>query len=246
MKIPESLIPLFCILPFSPITWVCLGWVALSIVVGVRGGWNAGVRLFLLGLGLLGIVLIFGIAVYFLPDWLAASMLILLAILPWLSTSVYLVMQRFSGKALLTLQDDEKWFMSIMGGAFLIILGLTQFVNAIHPTFFSSAKSYSLGILLISFGFSRMLKKIRITQVREKGILYENGNFYQWENIESYLWKFAEDKLSLKLRKSLWKRNVSLKIRSQFRQEIVAHLAQNVNNKVENIQTASLQTKNAG
>jgi hypothetical protein len=246
MKIPESLIPLLCILPFSPITWVCLGWVALSIVVGVRGGWNAGVRLFLLGLGLLGIVLIFGIAVYFLPDWLAASMLILLAILPWLSILVYLVMQRFNGKALLTLQNDEKWSMSIMSGAFSIILGLTQFISAGHPTFFSSAKFYALGIVLVSFGLSRMLKKIRRTEVREKGILYENGNFYQWDNIENYRWKFAEDKLSLKLRESIWKRNVSLKIRSQFRQEIVAYLAQNVNNKAENSQTVPLQTKNAG
>ncbi len=238
--------PLLCILPFSPLTWVGLGWLALSIVVGVRGGWNAGVRLFLLGLGLLGIILIFGIAVYFLPDWLAVSMLILLAILPWLSISVYLVMQRFSGKALLTLQNDEKWSMSIMSGAFLIILGLTQFISAGHPTIFSSAKFYALGIFFVSFGLSRMLKKIRRTEVREKGILYDNGNFYQWDNIENYLWKFAEDKLSLKLRKSLWKRNVSLKIRSQFRQEIVAYLAQNVNNKVENSQTAPLQTKNAG
>ena len=177
-------------------------------------------------LGLLGIGLVLVVAVYFLPDWLAVSILILLAIFPWLSMSVYLVMQRFSGKGLLTLQNDEKWSMSIMSGAFPIILGLAQFVNATHPTAFSSPKVYSLGISLISFGFFRMLNKIRCTQVREKGILYENGNFYQWENIEGYHWKFADDKLSLKLKKSLWKRNVSLKIRFRFRQEIVAYLAQ--------------------
>jgi len=234
MNIPDFFIPLLCVF-LSPIGWVCLGWVVLSMIVGVRVGWDAGVSLFLLGLGLLGIVVGFGVAVYFLPDWLAASILILSAILPWLSMSVYLVMQRLGGKVLLTLQNNEKWSMSIMSGALSIILGLTQFVGATHPTFISSTKLYALGISLISLGLFRMLKKIRCTQVRERGILYENGSFYKWGNIESYLWKFAEDKLSLKLRKTLLRRNVNLKVRSQSRQEIVAYLAQNVNNKVESV-----------
>jgi hypothetical protein len=237
MKLSDVFLPfVFCSIPF----------IIFAIIVGIRGGWNAGVRLFLLGLGLLGIVFIIGVLVYFLPDWLATSILILLAISPWLSMLVYLILQKFSGKVLLTLQDDEKWSMSIMSGAFLIILGFTQFINAGHPTFFSSSKFYALGSLLISLGLFRTLKKIRCTQVREKGILYENGSFYQWDNIENYLWKFAEDKLSLKLRKSLIKRNVNLKIRSQFRQEIVTYLAQNVNNKVESVSSTPFQTKNAG
>lgn len=222
MQFSEIITPLLCgISPFA------LGWILLSLIAGVRAGWEAGVRLFLLGLGLLVALSAIGAILFYLPDWAAVSLMLFGALSPWISTLRYFIASKFSGKLLMAIPaKDEKWSMSIMSGAFLVILGLSRLIS--HNDFLTPEKSYALGIGLISLGVFRAIQRIRYTQIREKGILYEFGNFYKWENIENYAWKFGEDKLLLKLRKTIFKKSVNLKILSQFRQEVVAHLSQNV------------------
>lgn len=222
MQISETITPLLWgISPFV------LGWILLSLVAGIRAGWEAGIRLFLLGLGLLVALSAIGAILFYLPDWAAVSLMLFGALSPWISTLRYFIASKVSGKLLMAIPPkDEKWSMSIMSGMLLVILGLSRLIS--HNDFLTSEKSYALGISLISLGVFRAIKRIRYTQLREKGILYEFGNFYKWENIESYAWKFGEDKLLLKLRKSIFKKSVNLNILSQFRQEVVAHLSQNV------------------
>lgn len=222
MQFSEIITPLLCgISPFA------LGWILLSLVVGIRTGWEAGVRLFLLGLGLLVALSAIVAILFYLPDWAAVSLMLLGALLPWIFTLRYFIASKFSGKLLMAIPaKDEKWSMSIMSGAFWVILGLSRLIS--HNDFLTPEKSYALGISLISLGVFRAIQRIRYTQIREKGILYEFGNFYKWENIESYAWKFGEDKLLLKLRKTIVKKSVNLKILSQFRQEVVVYLSQNI------------------
>jgi hypothetical protein len=222
MEFSEIITPLLCgISPFA------LGWILLSLVVGIRAGWEAGVRLFLLGLGLLVALSAIGAVLFYLPNWLAVSLMLFGTFLPWISTLRYFIASKFSGKLLMAIPaKDEKWSISIMSGAFLVILGLSRLIS--HNDFLTPEKSYALGISLISLGVFRAIQRIRYTQIRETGILYEFGSFYKWGNIEGYIWKFGEDKLSLKLRKAIFKKNVDLKILSQFRQEVVGHLSQNV------------------
>lgn len=222
MQFSENITPLLCgVSPFA------LGWILLALAVGIHGRWEAGFRLFLLGLGLLVAILTIGAILFYLPDWVAVLLMSVAALLPWVSTLRYFVASKLSGNLLMALPSkSEKWSMSIMSGAFLVILGLSRLFS--HNDFFTPVKSYALGIGLISLGVFRATQRIRYTQIREKGILYEFGNFYKWENIENYVWKFGEDKLTLKLRNAFFKKNVNLKILSQFRQEVVAHLSQNV------------------
>jgi len=228
MEFSEIITPILCgVSPFA------LGWILLSLVVGIRGGWEAGIRLFLLGLGLLGSILAISAILFYLPDWAKVVLMLFGALLPWLSILRYFVASKFSGKLLMALPaKSEKLSISIMSGAFLVILGLSRLIS--HNDFLTPAKSYALGIILISLGVFRAVQRIRYTQIREAGILSEFGSFYKWENIESYVWKFGEDKLSLKLRKAIFKKNVNLKILSQFRQEVVVHLSQNVIIEVKN------------
>lgn len=228
MEIPSNLLSLLCLLPLSPIAWICVGWMILSIVVGVRGGLEAGFRLFLLGLGLLLAVAALGAILFYLPDWASIAALSIVALAPWISTLRYFIASRCSGRLLMALPSrNEKWSISIMSGAFSILLALPGLI--FHDNdLLSPAKSYAIGICLISLGVFRALERIRYTQIREKGILSERGGFYRWDNIDNYGWKFGEDKLSLKLKKALLRTNVNLKILSQFRREVVAHLSQHV------------------
>lgn len=222
MQFSELIPPLLCVI--SPLA---IGWILFSLVVGIRLGLEAGIRLFLLGLGWLIAISGIGAVLFYLPDWAAIILMLLVGFLPWISTLRYWVASKFSGKLLMAIQArDENWSISIMSGAFWVILGLRSLIS--HNGFLTPAKSYALGISLISLGVFRAIRRIRYTQIRETGILYEFGSFYKWENIESYIWKFGEDKLSLKLRKAIFKKNVNLKILSQFRQEVVNHLSQNV------------------
>lgn len=250
-----------------------LGWIVLSVIVGIHKGWDTSIRFSLLGSGLLGIFFVI-IAVYiFLPSWIIVLVMLLWASSLWLSTLGYLAMQKLGGKLLLTLQNDEKWSFVIMRGATLIITGLTQILLGIvfiipsntMLAFMGSSKFYASGIFLISLGIFSLTKKFLCTQIREKGILYETGSFYRWEAIESFdngykvsnlyvtilrylfsnryqsfMQKFNEDKLSLKLKKSFLKRNINLKIRSQFIKQVIVYLAQNVNN-TEKIPPAPVQ-----
>lgn len=222
MRLSEIITPLLC--SISPFT---LGWILLSVLIGIRTGWEAGVRLFSLGLGLLFAFSAIGAILFYLPDWAAVSLMLFGALFPWISTLQYFVTLKFSGKLLMAIPaKDEKWSISLVIGAFLVILGTSKLI--LHNDFLTQEKFYALGISLISLGVLRAIQKIRYTQIREKGILYEFGSFYKWNNIENYGWKFGEDKLSLKLRKAIFKKSVDLKILSQFRHEVVAYLSQNV------------------
>lgn len=239
MEISEVITPFLCVIsPFA------LGWIIFCLLFVIRGDWEAGGRLFLLGMGLVGALLAIGLIVYFLPDWAAVALMLIGAFLPWIAMLRYFAGSKFSGRLLMALPSgNEKWSISILSGAFPVILGLSQILS--HNDFFASEKSFALSISLISLGVFRAVKRIRSTQIREKGILYEFGNFYSWENIENYRWKFSEDKLSLKLRKAFFKRNVDLKISSQFKQQIIAHLSQNVKIE-ENKPEGYVSTQKAG
>jgi hypothetical protein len=147
----------------------------------------------------------------------------------------YFVASKISGKMLLALpQKREKWSTSLIGGALFILLGLQTLF--FHNTPLSVEKSYALGVSFISLGIFRVIERIRYSQIREKGILYEAGRFYPWNNIESFAWRFGEDKLSLTLRKSMFKKSVILKILSQFRHEAVILLSQHIDNTPSKVQ----------
>jgi len=74
-------------------------------------------------------------------------------------------------------------------------------------------------------------QKIRCIQIRTTGILSSSGSFYAWDHIDSFTWKFGEDKLALKLKKAFLKRSVDLMIRLNFRHEIVLMLEQNISSR---------------
>jgi hypothetical protein len=188
-------------------------------------------RLLLLGLGLFAAFLIAVAVLVYSPDWLAVTFLLVGALVPWISIFQYLVNSRSSGRALLALSRKKKnWETTITGGVALAVFGLLT-IRGNDPLL--SMKTYALGVLCISWGIFGVVQKTRYSQIREKGILYEFGRLYRWENIESYGWKFGEDKLTLKLKKSLGKHNVTLKLPSQFRQEVVDYLSHNIE-KLEN------------
>jgi hypothetical protein len=204
------------------------GWIGLTILVGSRAGVSGGIRLLLLGLGLFAAFLIAVAVLVYSPDWLAVTFMLVAALVPWISIFQYFVNSRMSGRMLLALSSKRRsWDTSVPGGALLAAFGLLTF-RFNDP--FPSMKSYALGILCISWGIFGIIQKIRYSQIREKGILYEFGRLYRWENIESYSWRFGEDKLTLKLKKSLTRHNVTLKLPSQFRQEVVDYLSHNIEN----------------
>lgn len=212
-----------------------LGWLLLPLVAGIRGDWEAGVRLFLLGFGLLSAILANVITVFYLPDWAAVLLLAVTALWPWISLLRYFVASKISGEVLLALpQKREKWSTTLLGGALSVLLGLQTFFFFKSPL--SLEKTYALGILFISVGTFRVIEKIRYSHIRERGILHESGRFYSWDNIESFGWKFGEDKLSLTLKKSILNKRVNLKIPSQFRHEAVLVLSQHIGNTVSDLQ----------
>jgi hypothetical protein len=196
------------------------GWICLTIIVGIRGGVEGGFRFFLLGFGLF-VAFVATIAILLnSPDWLAIILMLLGAFLPWVSMLQYFVNTRRSGDLLMALPSKhEKWSNSVIGGIVFVLFGLLTFIFNDPLT---SQKIYTLGVLCISWGAFGVVQRIRFSQIREKGILYEFGSLYSWENIESYTWKFGEDKLSLKLKRSLFRRNVNLRLPSRFRQEVVS------------------------
>ena len=211
-----------------------LVWVAFSVLVGIGGhDWPASLRLFSLGMGVLGVFLAFGAALFYLPDWLVVPLLLAAALLPWVIILRYFIMTRLSGRLLMALPyTNEKWSRSILNGAVTVMFGLSQLgmsqLIAAHNLFSSPAKTYALGIALICLGIGSIPQKIRCMQIRTTGILSSSGSFYPWHNIEGFTWKFGEDKLSLKLKKAIFNRSVDLKIRSNFRHEIVLLLEQNI------------------
>ena len=223
MHLSEVITPLLCgISPFA------LGWILLSLFIGIRTGWEASVRLFLLGLGLLVTLSAIAAILYYLPDWAAVSIMAFCALSPWVSTMRFFIASRFSGKLLMAIPaKHEKWSLSIMSGMLFALFGLRTIVFQ-ENNFLTPAKSWAFGIWMITFGIFRVIQRIRYTQIRETGILSEAGAFYNWQNIESYGWKFGDNKLSIKLKKAIFNKKVNLKILSQFRQEVVAHLSQNV------------------
>jgi hypothetical protein len=228
MELSGFIVPTLCVLsPFA------LGWIVLSIIAGIRGGFEGGIRLFLLGLDVLVAFLAIVAILLYSPDWLAITLMLVEAFLPWISISQYLVNVQLSGKLLMVFPSkSEKWSISIASGVALAIFGLSLLI--FNDPLITSLKSYVLGLLCISFGVFRTLKRIRYSQIREKGILHEFGGFYRWENIETYSWKFGEDKLTLRLKKSLLKRDVDLKLPSRSRQEAIAYLSQNVDHAANN------------
>lgn len=225
MEISEITTSVLCVIsPFA------IGWLILSIAVGIRGGLETGFRLFLFGLGLLGIFFAFSAIFFFLPDWVAIAFMLVLAFTPWIATLRYLVATKISGRLLMALPlKHGKWRTSIIAGAFFVILGLQVLIT--DGNLLTPAKSYALGTALISLGVFRTIQRIRYTQIREKGMLYESGDFYKWENIENYTWKFGEDKLVLHLKKFIFKRIINLKILSQFRHEVLTYLSKNIHGK---------------
>jgi len=228
MEFSEIVTPLIC--ATSPFAF---GWILLSVLIGIRGGWEGGLRFFLLGLGLLGAVLALGAILVFLPDWAVVTLTLVGALFPWVIALRYLVMAKLSGKLLLALpQNDQKQLMSMMTGVLLVMLGTSQFSS--RSDFFSPVKSYALGLSLISLGIFRAIHWLQHTQIREKGILASFGNCHRWENIESYTWKFGEDKLSLKLREAFLNHSISLKVQSQLRQEAMAYLSQKIDDAKNN------------
>jgi hypothetical protein len=141
----------------------------------------------------------------------------------------YFINTRRSGNLLLALPwKHEKGLISISGGITFVIFGLFQFILR-DP--FTTPKSYAFGALCISLGIFGVISRIRYSQLREKGILSENGKLYHWENIENFSWKFGEDKLTLTLNKSIFSHNINLRLHSQFRQEVVAYMSRNIGNK---------------
>jgi hypothetical protein len=211
-------------LPFLAI--FALGWLSLTIIVGIRAGIEAGLRLFLLGVGLFVAFLAIIAILLYSPDWLAVALMLAGALWPWISMLQYLINIRRSGDLLLALPSkQEKWSNSLIGGIVSVLFGLPLLIFE-NPLI--SIKSYALGILLISWGVFATIKRIRYSQIREKGILSENGQLYHWENIESFVWKFGEDKLTLRLQRFLFSRNINLRLSSQFRHEAVAYLSRNI------------------
>lgn len=138
MQFSELITPLLCgISPFV------LGWILFSLVVGIRAGWEAGVRLFLLGLGLLVALSAIVAFIFYLPNWAAVGLMAFGALLPWASTLRYFVALKFSGELLMAIPPkDGKWSISIMSGAFLVILGLSRLFS--HNDFLTPEKSYGL------------------------------------------------------------------------------------------------------
>jgi hypothetical protein len=228
MEISSDLIPLLFSLLFSPITWICIGWIIFCLVVSIRTGVEAGFRLFLLGLRVLLTLVTIGAILLYLPDWASIGILSVWVISAWVPLLRYFLATRFAGKLLMTLpSNNETWTMTIWRGIFSILVGLQSFT--LHNNdFLSPAKLNALGICLISFGVFKVLVRLGETQIRELGILSVKGGLYTWDNIEQYRWKFGEDKLSLQLKKAWFRRDVNLKILSQFRREVVAHLSQHV------------------
>ena len=208
------------------LAFLAVGWIGLTILVGSRAGVSGGIRLFLLGLGVFAAFLIAVAVLVYSPDWLAVTFMLAGALLPWISIFQYLVNSRVSGQMVLALPWKKKfWGTSIPGGVLLAVFGLLTFrSNAPFP----AMKTSALAILCISWGVFGVVQRIRFSQIREKGILYEMGKLYRWENIESYGWIFGEDQLTLRLKKSLSKRIVTLKLPSQFRHEVVEYLSRNV------------------
>ena len=252
---------------FICISPLIVGWIGVALLLGILGGWRGGLRLILLGLGMLGVFLAFCAVLSLLPDWLAVTLLLLNGVSPWVLLLRYFVMQKLGGGLSLSLgRKPDKWsgrvvvndpslprlsllnkFTLVTFTVYLILnlplhlrqlsVGLVSekqlsvvlieliqfaFVNVIKLV--SPAKIDALGIMLVLLGLFELIGKIHSAQIREKGILMEMGNFYRWENIESYTWKFGEDRLRLKLKRSFFKRDVDLKIPSQFRPQVVAYL----------------------
>ncbi|MCP4360591.1 MAG: hypothetical protein GY796_21490 [Chloroflexi bacterium] len=219
MELSEITIPMLCGIGISPFV---LGWIILSFLMGTRVGWEAGIRLFLLGVG---VPLAIGAIFLWLPDWAAVILMLVGALWPWVTTLRYLAIKKVSGKLLMALPlKEEERLISITSGAVLVIAGLVQPFN----NFLTPAKAYVFNMCLISWGVLRAIPRILHTQIRDVGILYRNSNLYKWENIESYVWKLGEDKLSLKLKRAVFNRNVDLKLLSQFRHKAVPHLSKNI------------------
>ena len=76
--------------------------ITFSVLVGIGGrDWRASLRLFLLGMGLLGVFLAFGAALFYLPDWIIVPFLLAAALLPWVIILRYFIMTRLNGRLLI-------------------------------------------------------------------------------------------------------------------------------------------------
>ncbi len=224
MEISVFIFPLlFIILPFT------LGWVLFSVVLGIRAGLEAGIRFLLLGLGLLGMLVAIVACILFLPDWAVTILMLILVGIPCFQNLCYLINNKTSGQLWMVLPSkNEQLSLTLAKATILILLGLQLFITP--DRFLTPYKHYVFGSSLIILGVFELVQRIRVTQIREKGILYVSGDLYKWENIENYTWKLGEDKLTLKLKKYAFKQTVNLKILSQFRYDASAYLSQNIEN----------------
>lgn len=222
MEISEIITPsLYCILP------IALGWALISVVLGIRAGFEAGIRFFLFGLGILGAFFAFLTIIIFLPNWAVTTFVIILLGMPFLQSLRYLINNKTSGRLWMALPlKNEKLSLSLTKAAILVLLGLQNFITS--DILLTPYKHHVLGVSLIVFGVFEVARRFRVTQIREKGILHETGNFYNWQNIESYIWKLGEDKLTLKLKKYIFKQAVNLKVLSHFRCDVLTYLSQNI------------------
>lgn len=224
MEVSEFIFPLlFIISPFA------LGWVFFSVVLGIRAGLEAGIRFLLLGLGLLGMLVAIVACILFLPDWAVTILMLILVGIPCFQNLCYLINNKTSGQLWMVLPSkNEQLSLSLVKATTLILLGLQNLISL--DRFLTPYKHYAFGSSLIILGVFELVQRIRVTQIREKGILYVSGNLYKWEYIENYAWKLGEDKLTLNLKKYVFKQAINLKILSQFRYHASAYLSQNIEN----------------
>jgi hypothetical protein len=207
--------------------------------------WQTALRIFLFEVGAFGAFIAFDAALFYLPDELVVPLLLAAAALPWLFIWRYFSAARSSGAVLMDLPYQEEtgiWFKVIMLVTQFTMMGFGVSIviftwNSMPYTklpfsipLLSFAKVCALGLALISLGVWNKRQDIHPTQIGANGILSSSGSFYPWDNIESFTWKFGDDKLALKLKKARIKRSVDLKIRSNFRHEIVLMLEQYMNN----------------
>lgn len=86
----------------------------------------------------------------------------------------------------------------------------------IHYKEFRSINNMLLSMVGIEITISNIIKSLRSSEIREKGIYSPQGYFYKWSKLQSYRW-ILPNKIEIKLKND---ESIEIRIEEEFKLEI--------------------------